>query len=152
MKLDDVQNHLKRKLASAKLRQVPLDHILLCGPRELTQDIFWYLSVQAQVRARVFAAASFRTPGDLNAVLTHLKMGSVLYIDEIHCLKRWVVPVLSSAMQDFALDVVLGKAPHVKNVRLNLPPFTVLAATTRPTLLAYQLHTLFHTEYQIHQR
>ena len=149
MKLEAVQNLLKQRIESSKTGQRPLDHILLCGSHELTQEIFSYVSAQRQVRARIWTAASFHTSGDLAATLTHLKAGSILYIDEIHCLEKAFVPLLCSAMQNFALNLVIGEEPHVKNVRLNLHQFSVLASTTRPTLLSYQLHTLFHTEYPV---
>jgi holliday junction DNA helicase RuvB len=149
VKLEEVQSLLKQRIERSKTEQRLLDHILLCGPYELTQEVFSHVSSQTQVRARVLAAANFPKVGDWAAILTHLRERDMVYIHELHLLKKVIIPVLHSAMQNYIFDVVIGEGKQAKNVRINLPRFTVIATTTRPTLLPYQLHTLFHTEYQV---
>ena len=149
MKLDELLPLLKQRIDSAKAEQRPLDHILLCGPRDLTLEALSYVSAQAQVRMSVFEAAAYHESGNLGVTLTHLSNGSILHIDEIHCLDKYNVLTLRTAMQDFVLPIVTGKGPQQKKVSLPLARFSVLATTTRPTLLPYELHTHFPVEYQI---
>jgi holliday junction DNA helicase RuvB len=143
MQQEEVLQHLKQRIERANTEQIRLDHILLCGERENTQAIFDFVSAHMQVPIRKLSAPAIHLPGDIAAILTHLKYRSILYIDEMHRLEKSLIPLLASAMRDDALDMVIGKASQAKNVRLNLPPFTVLATTTRSILLPYQIHTLF---------
>jgi holliday junction DNA helicase RuvB len=149
MQQEEVLQLLKQRIERANAKQIRLDHILLCGERENTQAIFDFVSEHMQGLTRRITLPNEYRVGDIAAILTNLKYRSILYIDEIHRLEKSLIPLLASAMRDDTLDMVIGKASQAKNVRLNLPPFTVLAATTRPSLLSYQLHTLFPIEYQI---
>jgi Holliday junction DNA helicase RuvB len=101
------------------------------------------------VNIRITAGPSIERAGDLAAILTHLRERDVLFIDEIHRLGRAVEEVLYPAMEDFALDIVIGKGPSAKNVRLNLPRFTVIGATTRLALLTAPLRTRFGAVYRL---
>jgi holliday junction DNA helicase RuvB len=97
----------------------------------------------------VLDAAKFPRPGDLAAILTHLRTGDMFFIDEIHLMNQAIAQVLCGTMQDYRLDMVTGKGPGAKYISLPLPHFSVLAATTRPTLLSYQLRSLFPVEYRL---
>lgn len=149
MKLDEVRQLLEQGIERLQAEQTPLDHMLFCGARELTRELFGYVKQQERLDRRFMTGATSWRPGDLAAILTNLKRGSILCIDEIHLLDPSLVPVLCIAMQDSVLDMVIGKEPNQKRVRLKLPRFTVLATTTRPTLVAYPLHTCFPVEYEI---
>jgi holliday junction DNA helicase RuvB len=149
MQQEEVLQHLKQRIKRANTKERRFDHILLCGEREKTQEIFDFVSAHVQVPIRKLTASKIHLPGDIAAILTHLKYRSILYIDEIHCLEKSLIPLFESAIREDVLDIVIGKASQAKNVRINLPPFTLVAATTRPTLLPYQLHALFLIEYQI---
>jgi len=102
-----------------------------------------------EVNVRITAGPSIERAGDLAAILTHLREGDILFIDEIHRLGRAVEEVLYPAMEDFALDIVIGKGPSAKNVRLNLPRFTVIGATTRLALLTAPLRARFGAIYRL---
>lgn len=149
MQQEEILLLLKQRIERANTEEKRLDHILLCGEHERTQAILAFVSAHVQVPIRKLTASKIHLPGDIAAILTHLKYRSILYIDELHHLERSLIPLLASAMRYDVLDIVIGEASKAKNVRINLPPFTILAATTRSTLLSYQLHTLFPIEYQI---
>ena len=149
MELEVVLQSFKQRIERAETDQNLLDHSLLCGERELTQQVFSFVSAQVETLIRKISAANVYRVGDIAAILTHLKYKSILYIDEIHRLEKSLTPLFQSAMRDSILDLVIGKEPQAKHVRLNLPRFTVIAVTSRPTLLSYQFHTLFPIEYLI---
>lgn len=145
-----VVENLKILIEAAKARSEALDHVLLYGPPGLGKTTFAHvISNEMEVNIRITAGPSIERAGDLAAILTHLREGDVLFIDEIHRLGRAVEEVLYPAMEDFALDIVIGKGPSAKNVRLNLPRFTVIGATTRLALLTAPLRARFGAVYRL---
>ncbi len=142
--------NLRILIEAAKARHEPLDHVLLYGPPGLGKTTFAHIIAnEMEVNIRITAGPSIERAGDLAAILTHLREGDVLFIDEIHRLGHVVEEVLYPAMEDYALDIVIGKGPAAKNVRLNLPHFTVIGATTRLALLTAPLRARFGAVYRL---
>ncbi len=145
-----VVENLRILIEAAKGRKEALDHVLLYGPPGLGKTTFAHvISNEMDVNIRITAGPSIERAGDLAAILTHLREGDVLFIDEIHRLGRAVEEVLYPAMEDFVLDIVIGKGPSAKNVRLSLPRFTVIGATTRLALLTAPLRARFGAVYRL---
>ncbi len=145
-----VVENLRILIEAAKARKESLDHVLLYGPPGLGKTTFAHvIANEMDVNIRITAGPSIERAGDLAAILTHLRENDILFIDEIHRLGRAVEEVLYPAMEDFALDIVIGKGPSAKNVRLNLPRFTVIGATTRLALLTAPLRTRFGAVYRL---
>lgn len=147
---DNVRENLKIILDAAKMRQEPVDHILFYGPPGLGKtSLAHVISNEMNANIRVTAGPSIERAGDLAAILTHMKQGDILFIDEVHRLGRAVEEILYPAMEDFVLDIVIGKGPAAKTVRLNLPRFTVIGATTRLSLLAGPLRDRFGARFRL---
>ncbi len=141
---------LKISVDAAKTRKEPLDHIMFYGPPGLGKTTLAHVMANEMgVNIRLTAGPSIERAGDLAAILTHLREGDVLFIDEIHRLGRAVEEILYPAMEDFALDIVTGKGPGAKNLRLHLPKFTVVGATTRLSMLSMALQTRFVGIYRL---
>jgi holliday junction DNA helicase RuvB len=137
---DKLIQNLSIALEAAKVRKEPMDHILFHGPPGLGKtSLAHVLAREMGVNIRITAGPSVERAGDLAAILTHMKQNDVLFIDEIHRLGPAVEEILYPVMEDFVLDIVIGKGPAAKNVRLNLPRFTIIGATTRLSLLAEPL-------------
>ncbi|GIK58489.1 MAG: Holliday junction branch migration DNA helicase RuvB [Chloroflexi bacterium] len=155
-RLDDFtgQEKLKANLAilieAAKGRQEPLDHILFHGPPGLGKTTLAHVVAnEMNVNIRITAGPAIERTGDLAAILTNLRAGDILFIDEVHRLGRAVEEILYPAMEDFVLDIVVGKGPGAKSVRLKLPRFTVIGATTRLALLTAPLRARFGAQYRM---
>lgn len=147
---DRVRENLKIIIEAAKVRGEPIDHTLFYGPPGLGKtSLAFVIANEMNSNIRITAGPSIERAGDLAAILTHLKQNDILFIDEVHRLGRAVEEVLYPAMEDFALDIVIGKGPAAKNVRLNLPRFTVIGATTRLALLAGPLRDRFGARFRM---
>ncbi|KIL36903.1 ATP-dependent DNA helicase RuvB [Cohnella kolymensis] len=139
-----VKENLKIYIEAAKLRREPLDHVLLYGPPGLGKTTLSnIIANELGVNIRTTSGPAIERPGDLAAILTNLQENDVLFIDEIHRLHRTVEEVLYPAMEDFALDFIIGKGPSARSVRLDLPKFTLIGATTRAGLLSAPLRDRF---------
>ncbi|BBI32554.1 Holliday junction branch migration DNA helicase RuvB [Cohnella abietis] len=139
-----VKDNLKIYIEAAKMRKEPLDHVLLYGPPGLGKTTLSnIIANELGVNIRTTSGPAIERPGDLAAILTNLQENDVLFIDEIHRLHRTVEEVLYPAMEDFALDFIIGKGPSARSVRLDLPKFTLIGATTRAGLLSAPLRDRF---------
>lgn len=137
-------------LEAAQSRQEPVDHVLFHGPPGLGKTTLAHIIAQEMnVNIRTTAGPAIERAGDLAAILTNLRAGDILFIDEIHRLSRAVEEILYPAMEDFVLDIIVGKGPGAKNVRLKLPRFTVIGATTRLALITAPLRARFGAVYRM---
>ena len=142
--------NLEILIEAAKKREEPLDHVLFHGPPGLGKTTLSHIIANEMgVNIRITAGPAIERAGDLAAILTNLRAGDILFIDEIHRLGRAVEEILYPAMEDFVLDIVVGKGPGAKNVRLKLPRFTVIGATTRLALLTAPLRARFGALYRM---
>ncbi|MFN2745094.1 MULTISPECIES: Holliday junction branch migration DNA helicase RuvB [Bacillus] len=141
---EKVKDNLRVFIEAAKMREETLDHVLLYGPPGLGKTtLAAIIANEMGVNFRTTSGPAIERPGDLAAILTALEPGDVLFIDEIHRLHRSIEEVLYPAMEDFCLDIVIGKGPSARSVRLDLPPFTLVGATTRVGLLTAPLRDRF---------
>jgi len=139
-----LKKNLKLAIDAAKKRSEPIDHVLLYGPPGLGKTTMaTVIANEMGTNIRITAGPAIERAGDLASILTNLTDGDILFIDEIHRLSRTVEEVLYSAMEDFKLDIVIGKGPAARSVRLDLPKFTVIGATTRTGALAAPLRDRF---------
>jgi len=142
--------NLRILIEAAKSRGEPLDHILFYGPPGLGKtSLSHVMALEMGVNIRITAGPVIERAGDLAAILTNMRKGDILFIDEVHRLGRAVEEVLYPAMEDFALDIVIGKGPSARNIRLKLPRFTVIGATTRLALMTAPLRARFGAVYRM---
>jgi holliday junction DNA helicase RuvB len=141
---EKLKQNLKLAIAAAKKRGEPIDHVLLYGPPGLGKTTMAsVIANEMGAQIRITSGPAVERAGDLASLLTNLQDGDILFIDEIHRLNRSVEEVLYSAMEDFKLDIMLGKGPSARSLRLDLPKFTIIGATTRTGALAAPLRDRF---------
>lgn len=141
---DKIKNKMQVFIKSAKMRKAPLDHVLLCGPPGLGKTTMAnIIAKEMGANIKITSGPAIERPGDLAAILTNLEDNDVLFIDEIHRLNKSVEEVMYPAMEDFALDIIVGKGPGARSIRLELSKFTLIGATTRAGQLASPLRDRF---------
>ena len=139
-----IKEALNIYIAAAKKRGEPLDHILFYGPPGLGKTtLAEIIAIEMGVHIKITSGPAIEKPGEMAAILNNLQAGDVLFIDEIHRLNRQVEEVLYPAMEDYAIDIMIGKGPSARSIRLDLPRFTLIGATTRAGMLSAPLRDRF---------
>ncbi len=139
-----IKENLKVFIEAARKRNEPLDHVLLYGPPGLGKTTLAHIIAREMgANIRITSGPAIERPGDLAAILTNIKEGDVIFIDEIHRLSHVVEEVMYPAMEDFEIDIIIGKGPSARSIRLELPKFTLVGATTRAGLLTSPLRDRF---------
>lgn len=147
---EQVKENLSVFMQAARLRGEPLDHVLLYGPPGLGKTtLSQIIAAEMGVNIRITSGPAIEKPGDLAALLTNLNENDILFIDEIHRLNRSVEEVLYPAMEDYALDIIIGKGPSARSIRIDLPRFTLVGATTRVGQLSAPLRDRFGVVFRL---
>lgn len=140
----DVKENIKVFVEAAKLRNEPLDHVLLYGPPGLGKTtLAFIIAHELGTKIKTASGPSIEKSGDLAAILSSLEPGDVLFIDEIHRMPRYIEEILYPAMEDFSLDIIVGSEGNTRNIKIDLPPFTLVGATTRAGDLSAPLRDRF---------
>ena len=146
----NIKNNLRIFLSAAQKRKEPVEHVLLYGPPGLGKTTLAHvIGNELGVNIRVTSGPAIEKSGDLAAILTNLSQGDILFIDEIHRLNKTVEEILYPAMEDYALDIIIGKGPSARTLRLDLPHFTIIGATTKISLLSAPLRDRFGMTYHL---
>lgn len=147
---DSVKQNLHILMTAARQRKEPIDHVLLHGGPGLGKTTLAnIIAKEMNASIRITSGPAIERAGDLAAILTNLQPGDILFIDEIHRLHKTIEEMLYPAMEDYALDVIIGKGPAARTLRLDLPRFTIIGATTRPSLIAAPLRDRFGAQYHL---
>ena len=147
---EQVKENLSVFMQAARLRGEPLDHVLLYGPPGLGKTtLSQIIAAEMGVNIRITSGPAIEKPGDLAALLTNLNENDILFIDEIHRLNRSVEEVLYPAMEDYAIDIIIGKGPSARSIRIDLPRFTLVGATTRAGQLSAPLRDRFGVVFRL---
>ena len=141
---NDVKENIKVFVKAAKMRDESLDHVLLYGPPGLGKTtLAFIIAHELGVNIKTASGPSIEKSGDLAAILSSLEKGDVLFIDEIHRMPRYIEEILYPAMEDFSLDIIVGSEGNSRNIKIDLPPFTLVGATTRAGDLSAPLRDRF---------
>ncbi len=145
-----IKDNLTILIGAARQRGEPLDHVLFYGPPGLGKTTLAHiLANEMGVSIKITSGPAIERAGDLAAILTNLRAGDILFIDEIHRLGRAIEEILYPAMEDYCLDIIIGKGPSARSIRLQLPHFTVVGATTRLALVTAPLRSRFGATYRV---
>ncbi len=147
---DKIKENLKIFMEAARKRNDPIEHVLLYGPPGLGKTTLAHIiAAEMGVNIKVTSGPAIEKTGDLAAILTNLQEGDILFIDEIHRLNKTIEEVLYPAMEDYALDIIIGKGPSARTLRLDLPRFTIIGATTKVGTLSHPLRDRFGNIYRL---
>ncbi len=147
---EEVKNNLHVYIEAAKNRGEALDHVLFCGPPGLGKTTLAYIiASEMRVNLKATSGPVIERPGDLAAILSNLHEHDILFIDEIHRLNHVVEEILYPAMEDYQIDILIGQGPSARSIKLNLPPFTLVGATTRAGLLTFPLRDRFGINFRL---
>jgi len=147
---EEVKNNLRVYIEAATKRGEALDHVLFCGPPGLGKTTLAYIIAgELRVNLKGTSGPVIERPGDLAAILSNLQEHDILFIDEIHRLNHVVEEILYPAMEDFQIDIMIGQGPSARSIKLNIPPFTLVGATTRAGLLTFPLRDRFGINFRL---
>ena len=147
---EEVKNNLRVYIEATKNRGEALDHVLFCGPPGLGKTTLAYIIAgELRVNLKTTSGPVIERPGDLAAILSNLQEHDILFIDEIHRLNHVVEEILYPAMEDYQIDILIGQGPSARSIKLNIPPFTLVGATTRAGLLTFPLRDRFGINFRL---